>query len=280
MKGLFILVLLAALAVGGNIVAFNVWGFDVRVWAQDLMAQDATTPAAVEDTAAETPAAPTGPLAWMQGDAALRDTFAADEITSERYVVFEELVEPEELLNLGEALPNEDLIELYAAARTPVRMIGYCSEVLATIGATCDVIHTEVSDNRDGRLQLSGRLGFAAGVRLGEPEQVENGALISTQVVLPFEGDLRPANEPSSRIDMIRQAQSACDTLRAQFGNCVLTRVNLNIYELWITDLEVLPAGTDPQRIEATARFTVYADSTEWDTQSFNTLVSELVNPS
>ena len=94
----------------------------------------------------------------------------------------------------------------------------------------------------------------------------------------PYNGDLRPENAAATRISYVQQAQDACDALHSRFGNCALARIDFNIYELWLTDLEILPEGTEPQRLEATARFTVYADSTEWNDENFEALVADIVN--
>ena len=169
---------------------------------------------------------------------------------------------------------------LYAAVRAPARLAAYCADTLEAIASTCEVIHSDVRNTGDGNLELMGRLGFVPTSDLGDPATVENGKLFNTQVTLPYEGKFPPENEATNRIQMLTQAQEICDQLRVEFGNCVLTRVRFDVTELWITDLEILPADANPERVAATARFSVYADETVLDLQGFNDRVTELVNPS
>ena len=150
MRGFLVVLIFVALLAAAPFVAYQVWGFDVRVWAQQFLDQD-NAEQQVETPVEEVVAEPVGPLDWMQDNPDMLALYTADAITPQRYIEVEQLIEPEELLNPGEALPEADLIEIYAAARAPARMIGYCNEVLDTIGNACDVIRTEVRDNRDGR---------------------------------------------------------------------------------------------------------------------------------
>ena len=277
-------VVVIALLVAAPFAAYQIWGFDLRVWAQEFIGSEdepeVTVVEEVEEVEEEVvPAVPVGPRDWMADMPQMQALFTPDEITSERYIEVEELIEPEELLLSGETLPEENLIPIYAAARTPGRMIDYCTEVLDTIADNCDVIRSEVRDNRDGRLRLLGRLGYTTPIPLGEPAPLESGVFLSARVTLPFQGELRPENEPNARIAAILDAQNICETLRTRFGNCVLSRVDFTINELWITDLEVLPEGTEPQRLNTTAHYTVYADGVDWTDESFAALVTDLANP-
>ena len=260
-------------------IALNVWGMNMSMWANEMFGQ---TQAIIDgdDVIPQVREMPANPLLWLRARVDLRDTFAADRLTNERVVIIEEVVTPEELLNAGEAMPDEAFIELYAAARAPARLIPYCADILATIGSTCDVIYVETRETRDGKLELSGKLAYVPTVALGDPSTVENGKLISTRISLPYEGQIRPANDVERRQELINQAQGICDVIREQLGNCVMTQLHLDVVELWITDLEALPAGTNPQRLGATARFAVYADETKVDRTALHDLVAGIVNPS
>jgi len=267
------------LILGLPIAGLNYLGADITKWTSAIAESGIT---GVSGSETETPAAeiPEDSLAWMDAVPGLRASFVTDEITPGRYVGVHEILTTEELLNAGEAQPDSALLELYAAARAPARLAPYCADILETVGLVCDVIRTETFQNRQGKWEIRGQLGYIPAAPLGDASVVENGQLLNARAVLPQTGDLLPPNDPATRTAMLTQAQDFCDQLRAQFGNCVLSRVNLEVQELWITDLEALPAGTNPQRLETTAYFTVFADQTVLDATSFSEIVATLVNPS
>lgn len=267
-----IFVLILALPVA----ALNFGGFNVGGWISDRTAQFMPQTSA---PAAEADAAPEDPFQWLNDRPDLRDTFIPNEMTAARYVAVEKVLSAAELLNAGEEAPEDAFLGLYAAARAPALLTAYCAEVIATIGTTCDLTHAQTRENREGKWVMNGRLAFIPSSDLGDPSLVENGQLLSARAVLPQQGDLRPPNSAETRAAMLGQAQMLCDRLRDEFGNCVLTRVSLDVHELWITDLEALPAGTNPQRLEATAEFTVYVDPMQMDATGFADLVAEIVDP-
>ncbi|MEJ8561384.1 hypothetical protein QTO30_09250 [Yoonia sp. GPGPB17] len=261
----------------GPVIALNFGGTNTLGWLGERTAAfTPQPPTSAQEIAAEP--TPEDPFQWLSDRPAVREVFIPDELTAARYIGVEKIIRHEELLVFGEAQPADNLRELYAAARAPAQLIEYCADILATIGTSCDVIRTEARENREGKWVLDGHLAYIPIADLGTPETVANGQLISTKAMLPFEGDLRPPNDAQTRTDMLQRAQSVCDRLRAQLGNCVLTLVAFDLQELWITDLEALPAGTNPQRLTATAEFTVYADPAQLDDTAFADLVASLMN--
>lgn len=230
------------------------------------------TTASTEVPEAPTAPAPVDPYQWLTDRPALRDTFIPVELTDARVVTVEKIVSTQDLLNVGEDAPADSLLELYAAARAPAQMAPYCAEVVATIGQSCDVTRTLVRQNRDGDWVMDGRLAFLPAAELGDPSIIKNGQFFTTKITLPFEGELRPANDAQTRTALLTQAQEVCDGLRERLGSCVLTNVDFGLEVLWITDLEVLPAGTNPERIDANAAFAIYADETVWDQTAIDDL--------
>ncbi len=271
--------LLFLVILAGPVIALNFGGPNVMGWvnARTAMFTAQEQPAVPEETLAEP--ATEDPFQWLNDRPALREVFIPDAFTSARYISVEKIVPVDDLLQSGETQPRNDQLALYAAARAPAQLIEYCTDVVATIGTACDVIYAEARENRDGDWVMNGRLSYIPLADLGTPQTVENGQLLTAKVVLPFTGDLAPANEAQSRIALLQQAQAACDTLRAELGNCVLARVSFDVEILWITDLEVLPAGTNPQRLDATAEFAVYADPTRIDSTAFTDLVEATLDP-
>ncbi len=267
--------LIFLLILGLPVVALNFGGLKVSDWISERSASFAPPATAVESVEAQ----PEDPFQWLNDRPDLRDIFIPNEMTQARYVAVQKVLDADELLEAGEQPPDDTFLELYAAARAPAQLIPYCTEVIQTIGTSCDVILTQTRENREGKWVMDGRLAFIPAAELGDPSGVENGQLLSARAVLPQDGDLRPPNTPETRAAMLAQAQAICDRLRDELGNCVLTRVSLDVHELWITDLEALPAGTNPQRLEATAEFTVYADPLSLDANGFADLVAGIVNP-
>lgn len=254
------------------VIALKVWGINMIPWAMSALDPDE----AVLTDAPEAQPIPQSPLTWSRDQASLRDTFSVDALTTERIVSITQILEPQELVGPNTAIPADVFLPLYAAARAPARLIRHCDEILQTIGTKCDVIHSDSHQNRDGKIVLSGRLAFVPAADLGDPSTVENGALTSATITLSHEGDLLPANDATARAAAMQQAQGICDDLRMQFGNCVLSRVDFEIEELWITDLEILPAGTNPQRLRVSASFDLYADETVLDQDRLRTLLHEM----
>ena len=264
----------------GPVIALNFGGFDLSTILRDRAPASApTTSSASLVPGLGTTQEPAVQNTWLNRRPELRDIFIADERTPARAIVIEEVASLEELFSEGEDIPSSSMIALYATARAPARLSGYCAEVIATIALSCEVLHTQTHQNPEGDWVMSGRLGFVPAAPLGDPSSVRNGQVFSAKALLPFEGNLRPANIALSRAEMLTQAQDICDRLRDQLGNCVLTNVTFDVHELWITDLEVLPAGTNPLRVEATAEFTVYADATTLDQTGFEERVAALANP-
>ena len=271
MTGFRIVIVVAALLIASPLVLTKVWGVNLNFWVTQVTDKNDET--VLRD-------GPQSPLAWLGNRVDVRNTFTTDAITSKRYVTITELIEMDDLLADQEPMPDLGLVPLYAAARAPARIVRYCAEVLQTIGTSCDVIYTETRQQPDGRQALTGRLAYLPAYSMGDLSSVENGAMISASLSFPYEGLLRPANGAAPRTAMMLQAQSMCDTLRQELGNCVLTRLRFDLSELWIKDLEVQPAGTNAQRIAATAEFTVYADETVLGPRGLQTKVSALINPS
>lgn len=275
MSKMRIIMLVIGLAVMIPMIVISLWGFTMPTIPDGTETQDEVALNGGQDLAQSMA---TDASNWQNEPAEIRDVFAADKFTNDRQVHITQIVDAADLLAPGEAAPDQAFLELYAAARAPARMIAFCAEIVETIGTKCDVVHTDAHQNRDGKIVLNGELSFVPSAALGDPAIVENGALASGTIALPYEGDLLPANDAEARTAAMIQAQSICDDLRTKFGNCVLTRVSFDIEELWITDLEVLPAGTNPQRLRISAAFNVYADPTEIDSSRLSKLLGEMAD--
>ncbi|WP_341366657.1 hypothetical protein [Yoonia sp. BS5-3] len=231
------------LLIAAPTVILNAHGYDIAFWLRD----DTTTAAAAPEIVP--------PIDRPE----LRALFSADDLNQTRYVEVTEIIPPDALLQPQETTPDPALLPLYAAARAPARLIPYCDEVVRSIGTLCDVLHTHTHETREGKLALTGQLAFLPDFDMGSPFDMEDGAITEVSVALPHSGDLLPPNEADTRVAGMQQAAAICAALKDAYGNCVLTGVMFKVEELWITDLEALPAGTNPQRLAVEARFAVFA---------------------
>lgn len=278
MTGLRIAVIVIGLVIAAPVIALNVWGINMSLWINEMTAQNESVLNG-ETNVSVLRNMTSSPMAWLRGRADLAEVFATDEITDARSVTVAQILRIDDLFVAGETAPSEVFVPLYAAARAPARLSTLCEDVIASIGTACELVHSEVRRTRLGNVELVGRLAFIPAAPLGDPATVNDGALLRASIPLPFTGELRPANDAQTRRALMLQAQGICDQLRDRFGNCVLGRLSLDVRELWITDLEVLPEGTNPQRIDATASFIVYADNTVMDSSSLRDVLTELVDP-
>jgi hypothetical protein len=223
--------------------------------------------AAQTGPASSTAEAPVGwsgnPLELLRQRSTVQDTFDTDGLNGLRTITVTQVIAAEDLLSSGEAMPDPSRLPLYAAARAPMLMIAHCTDVVAAVGKLCDVTRTRADLLDDGRISMEATLAYVPAAALGDPGRVSNGGLFTASVVLDDTTTQRPAFTTSNRRAAMQKAQALCDALRADLGNCVVSRLQLDTQELWITDLERLPQGTDPLRLQATVTVTVYANRAE-----------------
>ncbi|MEM8536783.1 MAG: hypothetical protein AAGF56_02865 [Pseudomonadota bacterium] len=209
----------------------------------------------------------------------LRDAFTVDRITADRTVSAQVILDRDDLTSAAEGRVDFDLIPLYAAARAPAILSPLCDDMVADFASACALRDAQVTTNRNGDLLFTGEFGFVPTASLGAITPVENGQLFRTRIDLPYEGTLAPSNDADGRKAVYAQAQNYCDRLREQIGNCVVSQIAFTVSELWITDLETLPPGTNPQRVETEVEFTVFADPATLSQERFAEIVADLVNP-
>jgi len=220
---------------------------------------------------------PRNPLRFFHDRGELRDTFAIDALTGQRSIVVTEWIEPADLLAAGEPLPDPTHLALYAHARAPQRMARYCAEVIAAFGTACDVMRTEAQFPATGPTTISAHLAYIPAGNMGDPDLVKNGAFFSVPARLfDMRDHEKPPFDSDSRIAAMQKAQDICDSLRESYGNCVVSRLDLRPVEIWHIDLERLPPGTDPIRLDATAIIKIYADKTQTANDELRQIVQSL----
>lgn len=213
-----------------------VWGVQITQAMSQFQKGDGTALASLLDGPA--------PLAWWRNRSELNETFSTDELNHRRKVSYEISVPFVDLLNPGEAAPDEVFRDVYASARAPARIMAFCPELLETLALRCDVTGTSARIDRDGTARIEGDLVYLPAYRMGDPSTVQNGDVFSARARLSQHEDSR-----EGRAGAIGQALTVCDALRETFGNCVLTSLSAR---------KRLDGSSDPY-----AEFTVYANKAE-----------------
>jgi len=259
------------------IIVLNVWGVRMSLWMNDDI-EFAEKRREGTVTADQAPVMPTSPMAWFRNRAELKNSFSPDELNKARTVTVSADVTIDDLLADGEAAPEQVYEPLYIEARAPVFLMQFCRDVLATIGSECVVNNTKTKQTTDGTFSMSGDLRYLPSYDLGQPEKQDGAKLLS--VVADLAGqrakDL-PVNGAIARKDYLNNSASICAALTAEYGNCVVSDVNLVTVELDDYALRSLPEGTEPERLDAWVRFSVYAPDTPDTVDALSARVKELV---
>lgn len=209
------------------------------------------------------------PIQWFKNRAELRAYYSLEDITDRREVSFQFQMEFNDLLAPGEDVPDPALHELYVKARAPALLISYCPELLGSMAKSCDVNSAGGSISRDGRVTVSGGLGYLPAYDFGNVADVENGDIMSARVELfPRDSELLATLE--NRALAITKALKLCDEVRRQLGNCVIA--DLSIRETRMRRAE----PEDPNHLHVTARLAVYADKTLYRRESLENEVERI----
>lgn len=266
-----VLTVFFGLLVTAPTVILHANGYNIAFWIDSK--------AVTETTASEASATPSDPLIPPRDRPEVKALFTTNELTGARVIQITEVIPADDLLLPGEVAPDDTLLPLYAAARAPARLIRYCTDVIATIGTACDVVQTQTHENQNGKQELTGHLAFIPAFDAGNPFDMTDGVVVEASIDLPHDGDLQPANDADTRKAAMEQVTTLCTKLRDIVGNCAVAQVTFTVHELWITDLEALPAGTNPQRLAVQARFAVFADKAGLDETGLLALLHDMTGP-
>jgi len=165
------------------------------------------------------------PLAWWRNRTELKETFDPQELNQRRLVSVQFQIPFKDLLASGEAMPAEDLRDLYAMARATGRIHPLCSELLAALATRCDSVGTKGRVMRGDIASLEGSLLYLPAYDMGDPSAVSNGNVFSGQLT-----DLGSADATAEgRAEVILRALAVCKELREVYGNCVISRLYLGL---------------------------------------------------
>lgn len=188
------------------------------------------------------------PLAWWRNRSELKETFDSHELNMRRYVGVEFRVPFEEILAPGEAMPTEDLRDLYAMARATGRIFPLCAELLDALATRCDSVGARGRVLNDGTATLEGNLLYVPAYDMGDPSKISSGDVFSGHARLTDIGAVDATAE--GRAEVISRALMVCDALREVYGNCVISRLSFG------------PADRNGQ-FKSTGSFSVFADKSQ-----------------
>jgi len=268
---------LVSLIIFSPIIVLNVWGVRMSFWANEVTEFNDNARTGGAKTM-QAPPMPTSPMDWFRNRAELKSTFSPDGLNKTRTVTVYASVTIDDLLAAGETAPEQVYEPLYIEARAPAYLMQFCQDVLATIGTECVVNNTNTNQAKDGTFSMSGDLRYLPSYDLGQPEKQDGAKLLSVGAELDGQSteDL-PVNGAVARQDYLNRSASICAALTAEYGNCVVSNIKLMTYELGDRALSSLPEGTEPERLDARVRFSVYAPDTPDTFDALRARVEELV---
>ena len=159
-------------------------------------------------------------------------TFDNSSYSNMREFNYEQDFTIEDFLHAGEALPPANQHLLMATARAPGIMMQSCDLLLETFAAGCAFGDVEVKYQRkEDSYRVRGALRFKMADDVGPWQEHTDWVPEAVTVSLPRErADLRyvpNADLADARRALMLAAQSECNSLRAEKGTCVISRVDL-----------------------------------------------------
>lgn len=258
-----IALLLLGIVVMSPIIALNVWGIKMSLWANDV--QEANRAMINGEPNVEMPEVPFGAvfsfLEGVEDRAEIERAFSLNELNNTRIVNIRNILSIEDVLQPDEAPPAPEFALLYVSARAPQYAQKLCEEVFASLGRRCQVLKASVPLVRNGRYYVSARLAYLPDYDMGEPAPAENAELLEIRVSAPF---MYPAirinvNTPENRVLYLNSAKAVCERVRAQFGNCIVGKAILTGFELSGSELSQLGDTPADSKFDAEFWFRVYA---------------------
>lgn len=268
-----------ALIIVTPIVLINIWGINMSLWVNDITEYDQAKRNG-EDVG-ERPQSMTEKLGlWYLKDKKLRKYFSTDYLSPARHVSYTMQINIDALLKPGETRPEEFYYPLYAKARVPLYLDQFCQEVLETVGTKCIVGQSSVKVQNDGMLKISGRLFYLPNYDPGVPQKLDEARFNIASARLasldPDTGYL--LNNAQNRAAGYKVSLDVCAELKKQYGNCIISSISFEVKALTDSALKRIPAGTNPERLNASASFTVYMPANKDIIKAYRETVTTLAN--
>lgn len=206
------------------------------------------------------------PVRWWRDHKKLNDTFNATYLSEASQGHFVIILPFEDMLNPGEAMPDDVYKDVYVAARGPSHLIKLCTELLNTIAVKCDLSKPQGKIGRDGLAQVSGLLRYVPQDDPGILPETKEAEYMNLHFSLSGREEMPYTSEMRERAFTL--AQSLCDALRLQAGNCVITRVDMKP--------QFRRGAEGVAVLEADARLTVFADPAQVDKKALDASLEQM----
>ena len=161
----------------------------------------------------------TGLLARLAFPDGVQPKLTLRQINRERRVSFSVSMMLEDLLAEGEAMPPEELHQLYMYMRVPRYMQRYCEDTLPAVASTCGVFKTTVHRGKDS-YQVRSDFGYIPNYTIGPVARVRGGGFMSA--FLPDTNLENTHQTAEERQAFLARLLRVCDRLRSEFGNCLV----------------------------------------------------------
>lgn len=253
------------LAVLVAVIYAVVWEIPVMKWGYEVSTVEQGGKAGEVANLAELMKGP-APKRWWNDRVKLNDTFNTSFLSDARRASITVALPLEELLLDDQPMPEDVFKDVYAAALAPAHMIGICAELLATVAVKCDLSHPEGKIARDGLTELTGRLRYVPRDDPGELPQTSQAEYLDLLFSLSDGADV--PFTPEARQNAMNVARLLCKALRAQAGNCVITRIRMKPQRN--------ARSKGQQLLEASTVLTVYADPAQVDEKALKETLTQV----
>ncbi len=129
----------------------------------------------------------------------------------------------DDMLADDEAMPPEELRDIYAMLRGPKLLQAFCKDTLVEIASKCSMYRASVrSFNRNDMDAFEVRADFAyiPNYAIGDVTRISNGEFISAGLRDQLTG--RGMTSPEDRRAFLADIEKVCDELRKEYGNCLI----------------------------------------------------------
>jgi hypothetical protein len=149
----------------------------------------------------------------------------------DRYIYVEEQYRIKDLLNKGEAAPDSDFIEAFAALRAGQLSEQECDLLKQEIASECKVQGSS-SEHRDGLITISYNLAFKPKSNFGEVKAVTAAVFSHNEkdmadITLSVSG---PAEIRKFRQKQYSKIAETCSVIKSKVGNCGVSRARISTY--------------------------------------------------
>ena len=128
-----------------------------------------------------------------------------------------------DLLADGEEVPPDAAEETYLLLRAAPHLMAYCRDTVAEIAQKCRISSLSVGRKvTDGVYSVTASFDYIPNYTIGNIERIRQGDFLSYSVVKEEDG--QSFQTPDERRAFLLELKNICTQLRAEFGNCLISR--------------------------------------------------------